>query len=63
MYGEQHLVSKIRQTLQDFAGFEYMNATSAITSMTLTNVLVTYIHPTEDYVSAGSTITSMTLTG
>ena len=40
-----------------------MNGSSAITSMTLTDVLVTYVHPIEDYVSASSSITSMTLTG
>ena len=45
------------------AGYEYMNGSSAITSMTLTDVVVHYIHPLEDYVSASSSITSMTLTG
>ena len=45
------------------AGIEYMSGSSVMLNSVLTDVLVTYIHPTEDYATSSSAITSMTLTG
>ena len=57
-------MSLVSQVSPDYnAGYEYMTGSSAITSMTLKDALVPYIHPLEDYVSASSSITSMTMTG